>query len=123
MSQDAGAQFAALHEQIQQRLNQAIAASEAAEGIETAKTGTGSSEDHEVTVTVDGKGVVQAVQFDDAIRDLDAEELATATKAALAAAQEDVRPPQPSRGGLSALHDDSLLRQFDELLESVRRQS
>ena len=123
MSQDPGALFAALQEQVHERLNSAMAASEAAQAMETAKTGTGSSEDREVTVTVDGKGIMRAVQFDDAIRELDAEELAAATKAALTAAQDKVRPPRPAGGGLAALHDDSLSRKFDELFDEVRRNS
>lgn len=115
--------MAALQEQVHERLANAAAISEATQANQGAATGTGSSPDREVTITVDGKGLMRTVAFDDGIRDLDAEELREATMSALSAAREKALPPRPAGGGLAALHDDSVSRKFDELFEMVRRNS
>lgn len=123
MSQDAGAQFAALHEQIQRSLADAMAASDEYTAEEPAKTGTGRSERGEATVTVDGKGLLRAVQFDHAVADLDADELRTVTLDALHAAQEKVRPPSSGRSAAAALHDSTVADQLDAIFTKMKGQA
>ena len=123
MSQDPGAQFAALHEQIQRNLADAMAASDDYLAEERQSTGTGRSERGEATVTVDGKGIIRAVQFDHAIADLDAEELRTVTMDALHAAQEKVRPPSSGRSATAALHDSTIADQLDAIFTTMKGQA
>ncbi|MPV49850.1 hypothetical protein GCG21_07505 [Pseudactinotalea sp. HY160] len=106
---------------VQERFNAAVALQQ--ESLPTQSHG--ASPDEEVEVTVDGRGFVTDIRFDDDLTEVTGAELRDLTLGAIRSAREALRPTGTSTtaGGdaLTALHDDTVARAYDALLSGAGR--
>ena len=105
-----------IHAFVRERFNAAVALQQ--ESLPTQAHG--ASPDEEVEVTVNGRGFVTDIRFDDDLSEVTGAELRDLTLGAVRSAQETLRPTAGSttgRDALSRLHDDTVARAYDALVE------